>query len=65
MEKMRADAVKRASWRLSLEKPVNYQTPIEKEERKIPRWSKARDGDRVYREWWINMGIPLRQRLLE
>ncbi|MFS7962810.1 hypothetical protein Hanom_Chr08g00730861 [Helianthus anomalus] len=49
MEKKRADAAKLVSWRLGLEKPVTDQTPIEKEERKIPCWSKARDGDGVYR----------------
>ncbi|MFS7888746.1 hypothetical protein Hanom_Chr00s000002g01598711 [Helianthus anomalus] len=65
MEKTRVDAAKRGSWRLGLEKPVIDQTPIEKKERKIPRWSKARDGNRVYREWWINEGRPLRQKMFE
>ncbi|MFS8003804.1 hypothetical protein Hanom_Chr13g01218201 [Helianthus anomalus] len=65
MEMMRADAAKRASWRLGLVKHVADQTPIEKEEIKIPKWSTARDGDIVYREWWINMGRPLRQKMLE
>ncbi|MFS8021209.1 hypothetical protein Hanom_Chr16g01424771 [Helianthus anomalus] len=65
MKKKMADAAKRERWRLGLEKPVTDQTPIEKAERKIPRWSKARDGDRVYREWWINVGRHLRQRMFE
>ncbi|MFS7912957.1 hypothetical protein Hanom_Chr02g00136031 [Helianthus anomalus] len=56
MDKKMTEAAKRARWILGLEKPVTDQTPIEKEERKIPRWSKARDGDKEYRESWINVG---------
>ncbi|MFS7905015.1 hypothetical protein Hanom_Chr01g00042791 [Helianthus anomalus] len=32
------------------------QTPIEKEERKIPRWSKLLDGCKEYREWGLTKG---------
>ncbi|MFS7987162.1 hypothetical protein Hanom_Chr11g01019211 [Helianthus anomalus] len=44
MEKQMADVAKHARWGLGLEKPVTDQTPIEKEERKIPKWSKSLDG---------------------
>ncbi|MFS8022687.1 hypothetical protein Hanom_Chr16g01442431 [Helianthus anomalus] len=45
--------------------PPTDQTPIEKEENKIPKWDRKRDGDPVYRNWWINEGRHLRRRLLE
>ncbi|MFS8004359.1 hypothetical protein Hanom_Chr13g01224841 [Helianthus anomalus] len=41
------------------------QTPIEKEENKIPKWDRKRDGDPVYRKWWIDEGRHIRRRMLE
>ncbi|MFS7943561.1 hypothetical protein Hanom_Chr06g00501681 [Helianthus anomalus] len=41
------------------------QMPIEKEENKIPKWDRKRDGDPVHRKWWINEGRHLRRRMLE
>ncbi|MFS7988765.1 hypothetical protein Hanom_Chr11g01038711 [Helianthus anomalus] len=32
--------------------PPTDQTPIEKEENKIPRWDRNRDGDPEYRKYW-------------
>ncbi|MFS8022452.1 hypothetical protein Hanom_Chr16g01439591 [Helianthus anomalus] len=45
--------------------PPTDQTPIEKEENKNPKWDRKRDGDPVYRNWWINEGRHLRRRMLE
>ncbi|MFS7954110.1 hypothetical protein Hanom_Chr07g00626471 [Helianthus anomalus] len=45
--------------------PDTDQTSIESQEKKIPRWSKARDGDPEYRKWWNETGRPLRRRMLE
>ncbi|MFS7904220.1 putative transcription factor bZIP family [Helianthus anomalus] len=41
------------------------QTPIESEENKIPKWDRKRDGDPVYRKWWIDEGRYIRKRMLE
>ncbi|KAJ0757423.1 hypothetical protein HanLR1_Chr04g0138571 [Helianthus annuus] len=40
------------------------QTLIEKEENKIPRWDRKRDGDLVYRKCWNEVGRPLRRKML-
>ncbi|KAJ0743574.1 hypothetical protein HanPI659440_Chr10g0377441 [Helianthus annuus] len=45
--------------------PPTDQTPIEKEENKIPKWDRKRDGDPVYRIWWIEEGRHLRWKMLE
>ncbi|MFS7905024.1 hypothetical protein Hanom_Chr01g00042881 [Helianthus anomalus] len=45
--------------------PPTDQTPIEKEENKIPKWDRKRDGDPVYRKWWIEEGRLLRRKMLE
>ncbi|MFS7911133.1 hypothetical protein Hanom_Chr02g00114461 [Helianthus anomalus] len=45
--------------------PPTEQTPIEKEENKIPRWDIKRDGDPEYRKWWNEVGRPLRRKILE
>ncbi|MFS7997571.1 hypothetical protein Hanom_Chr12g01143311 [Helianthus anomalus] len=45
--------------------PPTYQTPIEKEENKIPRWDRKRDGDPMYRKYWNEVGRPLRRKMLE
>ncbi|MFS7900064.1 hypothetical protein Hanom_Chr15g01395051 [Helianthus anomalus] len=44
--------------------PPTDQTPIEKEENKIPRWDRRRDGDPVYRKYWNEVGRPLRRKML-
>ncbi|MFS8007666.1 hypothetical protein Hanom_Chr14g01263761 [Helianthus anomalus] len=44
--------------------PPTDQTPIEKEENKIPRWDRKRDGDPVYRKWWNEVGRPLRRKMI-
>ncbi|MFS7930577.1 hypothetical protein Hanom_Chr04g00345911 [Helianthus anomalus] len=41
------------------------QTPIEKEENKIPKWDRKRDGDTVYRKSWIEEGRLPRRKMLE
>ncbi|MFS7907218.1 hypothetical protein Hanom_Chr01g00068701 [Helianthus anomalus] len=41
------------------------QTPIEKEENKIPKWDRKRDGDPTYRKWWIEEGRHLRRQMLK
>ncbi|MFS7928945.1 hypothetical protein Hanom_Chr04g00326741 [Helianthus anomalus] len=45
--------------------PETDQTPIKSQENKIPRWSKARDGDPEYRKWWNETRTPLRRQMLE
>ncbi|MFS7947811.1 hypothetical protein Hanom_Chr06g00552591 [Helianthus anomalus] len=45
--------------------PPTDQTPIDKEENKIPKWDRKRDGDPVYQDWWINEGRHLGRRMLE
>ncbi|MFS7912669.1 hypothetical protein Hanom_Chr02g00132631 [Helianthus anomalus] len=45
--------------------PPTDQIPIEKEENKIPRWDRKRDGDPEYRKWWNEVGRPLRRKMLE
>ncbi|MFS7912588.1 hypothetical protein Hanom_Chr02g00131731 [Helianthus anomalus] len=64
MEKKMAEATKRARWRLELGSFETNQTPIESEERKIPRWSKSMDGIKEKYEWWINEGRHERKRML-
>ncbi|MFS7954363.1 hypothetical protein Hanom_Chr07g00629421 [Helianthus anomalus] len=44
--------------------PPTDQTPIEYEEKKIPRWDRKRDGDPVYRKYWNEIGKPLRWKML-
>ncbi|MFS8030256.1 hypothetical protein Hanom_Chr17g01531871 [Helianthus anomalus] len=45
--------------------PPTDQTPIEKEENKIPNWDRKRDGYPTYRKWWIKEGRHLRRKMLE
>ncbi|MFS7929142.1 hypothetical protein Hanom_Chr04g00329021 [Helianthus anomalus] len=45
--------------------PPTDQTPIEKEENKIPKWDRKRDGDPVYRKWCIEKGRHLRRKMLD
>ncbi|MFS7954578.1 hypothetical protein Hanom_Chr07g00632171 [Helianthus anomalus] len=45
--------------------PPTDQTPIESEENKIPKWDPKRDGDPVYRKWWIDEGRHIRRRMLK
>ncbi|MFS7968279.1 hypothetical protein Hanom_Chr09g00795601 [Helianthus anomalus] len=45
--------------------PPTDQTPIESEENKIPKWDRKRDGDPVYRKWWIEEGRHIRKRMLD
>ncbi|MFS7944792.1 hypothetical protein Hanom_Chr06g00516441 [Helianthus anomalus] len=45
--------------------PPKDQTPIEKEGNKIPKWDRKRDGDPVYRKWWIEEGRLLRRKMLK
>ncbi|MFS7963246.1 hypothetical protein Hanom_Chr08g00735811 [Helianthus anomalus] len=45
--------------------PPTDRTPIEKEENKIPRWDRKRDGDPEYRKYWNEVGRPLRRKMLE
>ncbi|MFS7967990.1 hypothetical protein Hanom_Chr09g00792271 [Helianthus anomalus] len=44
--------------------PPTNQTPIDKEENKIPRWDRKRDGDPEYRKYWNEVDRPLRQKML-
>ncbi|XP_035843268.1 uncharacterized protein LOC118490127 [Helianthus annuus] len=44
--------------------PPTDQTPIESEENKIPKWDRKRDGDPVYRNWWITEGRHKRRQML-
>ncbi|KAF5775111.1 hypothetical protein HanXRQr2_Chr13g0608371 [Helianthus annuus] len=44
--------------------PPTDQTPIESEENKIPKWDRKRDGDLVYRNWWLTEGRHKRRRML-
>ncbi|MFS7904779.1 hypothetical protein Hanom_Chr01g00040021 [Helianthus anomalus] len=64
MDKKMAEAAKRAKWRLGMGSFEIHQTPIESEERKIPRWSKTMDGIKEKRERWINEGRHKRKRML-
>ncbi|MFS7950722.1 hypothetical protein Hanom_Chr07g00586531 [Helianthus anomalus] len=45
--------------------PSTNQMPIEKEENKIPKWDRKRDGDPAYRKWWIEEGRLLRRKMLK
>ncbi|MFS7906014.1 hypothetical protein Hanom_Chr01g00054411 [Helianthus anomalus] len=45
--------------------PPTDQTAIESEENKIPKWDRKRDGDPVYRNWWLTEGRHKRRRMLE
>ncbi|MFS7987850.1 hypothetical protein Hanom_Chr11g01027691 [Helianthus anomalus] len=45
--------------------PPTDETPIEKEENKIPRWDRKRDCDLGYRKYWNEVGRPLRRKMLE
>ncbi|MFS8006519.1 hypothetical protein Hanom_Chr14g01250151 [Helianthus anomalus] len=45
--------------------PPTDQTPFKKEENKIPKWDRKRDGDPVYRKWWIEEGRLLMHKMLE
>ncbi|KAM0056215.1 hypothetical protein Hdeb2414_s0006g00215601 [Helianthus debilis subsp. tardiflorus] len=62
-KKIKEKVVRRARWKLAW--PETNQTPIKSQENKIPRWSKARDGDPEYRKWWNETGRPQRRRMLE
>ncbi|MFS7946502.1 hypothetical protein Hanom_Chr06g00537011 [Helianthus anomalus] len=44
-------------------RPID-QTLIEKEENKIPRWDRKRDGDPEYRKYWNEVGRPLRRKMI-
>ncbi|KAM0056062.1 hypothetical protein Hdeb2414_s0006g00213661 [Helianthus debilis subsp. tardiflorus] len=44
--------------------PPTDQTPIESEENKIPKWDRKRDGDPVYRNWWLTEGRHKRRQML-
>ncbi|MFS7907128.1 hypothetical protein Hanom_Chr01g00067611 [Helianthus anomalus] len=48
-----------------MRQPPTDQTPIEKEENKMPKWDRKRDGYPVYRKWWIEEGRLLRCKMLE
>ncbi|MFS8019600.1 hypothetical protein Hanom_Chr15g01405651 [Helianthus anomalus] len=56
-------AAKLGRWKL-MRPPPTDQTPIEKEENKIPRWDRKRDGDPVYRKYWNEVGRPLRRKMI-
>ncbi|MFS7935225.1 hypothetical protein Hanom_Chr05g00400971 [Helianthus anomalus] len=45
--------------------PPTDQTPIEKEENKIPRLDRKHGGDPEYQKWWNETGRPLRRKMLE
>ncbi|MFS7997616.1 hypothetical protein Hanom_Chr12g01143881 [Helianthus anomalus] len=56
-------AAKLGRWKLMRPPPTN-QTPIEKEENKIPRWDRKCDGDPVYRKYGNKVGRPLRRKMI-
>ncbi|MFS7919534.1 hypothetical protein Hanom_Chr03g00213781 [Helianthus anomalus] len=56
MNQKMVEVVQRAKWKLGMGQYDTDQTPIEKEEIKIPRWSKSLVGIKKYREWWITKG---------
>ncbi|MFS7912637.1 hypothetical protein Hanom_Chr02g00132261 [Helianthus anomalus] len=62
INKKMANTARRARWRL--EWPVTGQTPIESEERKIPKRTTTMDGIKEKREWWIKVGRHKRQQML-
>ncbi|MFS7960793.1 hypothetical protein Hanom_Chr08g00707191 [Helianthus anomalus] len=64
MDQKMAEASKRTWSILGMGKFETDQTPIESEERKIPRWSKMMDGIKEWREWWINEGRHKRKEIL-
>ncbi|MFS7961621.1 hypothetical protein Hanom_Chr08g00717271 [Helianthus anomalus] len=45
--------------------PPTYQTPVESEGNKIHKWDRKRNGDLVYRKWWIDEGRHKRRRMLK
>ncbi|MFS7978556.1 hypothetical protein Hanom_Chr10g00916851 [Helianthus anomalus] len=48
-----------------MRRPPSDQTPIEKEENKIPHWDRKCDGDPEYRKYWNEVGRTLRRKMLE
>ncbi|MFS7904763.1 hypothetical protein Hanom_Chr01g00039821 [Helianthus anomalus] len=44
--------------------PPTDQTPIESEEKKIPRWDKKRDADPEYKNYWNKIERPMRLKML-
>ncbi|MFS7969973.1 hypothetical protein Hanom_Chr09g00815511 [Helianthus anomalus] len=56
-------ATKLGRYRLIRPPPTDL-TPIEKEENKIPRWDRKRDGDLEYKKYWDEVGRPLRRKML-
>ncbi|MFS7919118.1 hypothetical protein Hanom_Chr03g00209101 [Helianthus anomalus] len=56
-------AAKLGRWKL-MRPPPTDQAPIEKEENKIPRWDRKRDGDPEYRKYWNEVGRPLRRKMI-
>ncbi|MFS7917526.1 hypothetical protein Hanom_Chr03g00190101 [Helianthus anomalus] len=44
--------------------PPTDQTPIKKEEKKIPRWDRKRDGDPEYRKYWNEVCRPLKRKMI-
>ncbi|MFS7914829.1 hypothetical protein Hanom_Chr02g00158151 [Helianthus anomalus] len=59
-----ADKAVKLGRRKLMRPPPTDQTPIEKEENKIPRWDRKRDGDPVYRKYWNEVDRPLRRKML-
>ncbi|MFS7918205.1 hypothetical protein Hanom_Chr03g00198091 [Helianthus anomalus] len=57
-------AAKLEKYKLMRPPPMN-QKPIEKEEKKIPKWDRKHDADAAYRKWWIEEGRFLRRKMLE
>ncbi|MFS7960751.1 hypothetical protein Hanom_Chr08g00706701 [Helianthus anomalus] len=60
-----ADRAPELGKRKFMNPPPMDQTLIEKEENKIPKWDRKRDGDHAYRKWWIEEGRHLRRQMLE
>ncbi|MFS7929339.1 hypothetical protein Hanom_Chr04g00331371 [Helianthus anomalus] len=44
--------------------PPTDQTPIKKEENKIPRWDRKCDSDPEYRKYWNEVGKLLRHKMI-
>ncbi|KAF5821136.1 hypothetical protein HanRHA438_Chr01g0010681 [Helianthus annuus] len=63
-KKIAEKAAERGKRKMGIVPPTD-QTPIESEENKIPRWERKRDGDPVYRHWWLTEGRQKRKRMLE
>ncbi|MFS7986852.1 hypothetical protein Hanom_Chr11g01015141 [Helianthus anomalus] len=53
-KEIKSKAAQKGRWKIAW--PETDQTPIESQENRIPRWSKAKNGDPEYRKWWINTG---------